>query len=394
VGKKNKIKKKKSPNKTTLSAKEEEILSGILKNPENITPDNIKDYITSSEMAIGLVERLPIEDPGTIDLLYMVEDAFDEKNVLKAVKKTLFKLKQKGIKIPFRNKPQSTFFPPKKQETESPKVYISSIDAEGGQSILFMIPHIYKGVEVGIGVVNYNSGIEYFIYNHCGKKRSKEIKKYFIEQNRRVVETSMPHAATILENAYKRDELKAGESVADYLKLRPWLLENITLRDESIIYDFMSKQEMSEVDVTESRIENLFEHELMESWIINPDDIKPVLDDILKVDDSPIIISGDQKIDRVNEIKKKALSALYPETKRLILKDILEETAYIFYKLEEEEYGRICVAAAREVRESSSGRDLFLMYLLERSLGLYMSLEEDSDSDVINTDPSPTIITP
>jgi hypothetical protein len=341
-----------------------------------------------------LVERLPIEDPGTIDLLYMVEDAFDEKNVLKAVKKTLFKLKQKGIKIPFRNKPQSTFFPPKKQETESPKVYISSIDAEGGQSILFMIPHIYKGVEVGIGVVNYNSGIEYFIYNHCGKKRSKEIKKYFIEQNRRVVETSMPHAATILENAYKRDELKAGESVADYLKLRPWLLENITLRDESIIYDFMSKQEMSEVDVTESRIENLFEHELMESWIINPDDIKPVLDDILKVDDSPIIISGDQKIDRVNEIKKKALSALYPETKRLILKDILEETAYIFYKLEEEEYGRICVAAAREVRESSSGRDLFLMYLLERSLGLYMSLEEDSDSGVINTDPGPTIITP
>ena len=394
MGKKNKIKKKRSHDKTPLSAKEEEILTGILKNPENLTPDNIKDHITSNEMAIDLVKRLPIEDPRTIDLLYMVEDAFDEKNVLKAVKKTLFKLKQKGITIPARNKPQSTSFPPKKLETESPEAYISSIDTEGGQSILFMIPHIYKGVEVGIGVVNYNSGIEYFIYNQCGKKRSKEIKKYFIEQNRRVVETSMPHATTILENAYKRDELKAGESAADYLKLRPWLLENITLREESIIYDFISKQEISEVDITGSQVEKLFEHELMESWIINPDDIKPVLDDILKVDDSLIIISGDQKIDRINEIKKKALPALFSETKRLILKDILEETAYIFYRLEEEEYARICVAAAREVGESSFSRDLFLMYLLERSLDLYMSLEDGSDSGVINTNTGPTIITP
>ncbi len=395
MGTKKKSKKKAFTNSLALSEKEEEILANILENPGNLTPDNIRERITSNEMAVALVERLATVNAEAVDILFLIEDSFEDKQVRKAVKKTIFKLRQKGVTIPVRDNRHTSPVALIKQEENPPEAYVGSIDTEGGQSVLLVVPHIYKGYEIGIGVVNHNTGMEYFLYNECGKKRSGEIKKFFIDQNIRVVKTSVSHAAAILEKAYKMNEFKAGESASDYLKLRPWLQENSAILKEPVIYDFIDRQDIPAEDITESVIVELFEQELMDSWIIGSKEISPVIDDILKVNDSLILVTEGQKMDRVNEIKKKALSSLFPESKRLIVKHMLEETAYIFYKSGEENYAKMCLAAAMEAGDISSGKDLFLMSLLERSLAFYMDIENDSgqQSGIID-DAGPMVITP
>ena len=128
--------------------------------------------------------------------------------------------------------------------------------------------------------------------------------------------------------------------------------------------------------------------------------MEALVKDIDEAENSQILISEEQKANRIREIKEKAVDDLYTDAKRLLLKGRLEENAYIFFKTEEEALARTCLltAASLERQSSLTGANPFLMAMLERTLGLYLSAtggvpmpgeEEDGEEE-----DAPSIILP
>lgn len=395
MGKK-KQKRNKPKTLTLLSADESKRLDSLLKNPKEINPKDFNERIWGPEFAQAFLERMPFDEPEIIPVVSAIREAYKEKYVQKAVKKAVFRLKQKGISVPDSESDASPAFVLKYLENDDPSAYLGPIDGTGNRGILIIIPQVPKGVNVGIGLLSTEEGITYFIYDKFSKKRANEVKELFFEQTGKAVEASIPHAATILETAYARSKAMAGETTDGYLQLRPWILDNVTLLDRPAIYDCISPDSTSTDVLTDSMIQKLLGHEFMESWIIDPEKIKPVFEEISSVEESPILISEGQKSDRMDEIKDKALNALYPDSKRMILKESLEEMAYFFYRLNEEDYIRLSLLAA----DSMSQKDMifmtnpFLKSLLDRSIRYYAEIMEKDTESKEDSERSSSLIIP
>jgi hypothetical protein len=225
----------------------------------------------------------------------------------------------------------------------------------------------------------------------------KEIKEIFFSSFDYAVETPISHAATLLERAYTKNEEGPNELYRGYLQLRPWILENVSLLEQSAAYDLISSDSISKESLTSSQIERLLAHELMKTWIIDPDQIKPLMEDIQKVKESPILVSDAQKTDQINETRRKAIDKIYSEDKRQLMKWRLEEMAYFFFKLEEEEMAHLSLTAALSLDEKDSPLLInpFLDAIMQRSLAFHMQADlETQESKGLTGDSTSNIIIP
>ena len=189
-----------------------------------------------------------------------------------------------------------------------------------------------------------------------------------------LVETSLSHAATIIEESYQRHVKIHTEAPSDYLELRPWLLENAPLLDKPIIYDLSDKEVGPVIDLAPSQIEKLFNHEMFESWLVDYEGIKPVIEELAGAEESSIVLTEAQQFDRTKEIKERNMKKLFPPEKRSLLKRRFEEMAYVLLKLNQKDYSNLSFSAARTLsqKESVLKTNPIIDFYLERSLDLYM----------------------
>ena len=397
MAKKKKPKKKKPDPSSLLSQEQQTQLSSLLKNFKDLNSTNIIEQITEPELAQAFIEKLPTQNPEAIPALLAVRKAFPQKKVQKAIKKTIFKFKQKGISHPDLEPGKGSAVLVKRLDVADPSAYMGPVDGSGSRGVLLILPQIPKGVEVGMGAVSDELGFIQFFVGRYSKKQLKEIREIFFSSFDHAVETSISHAATILERAYSGNKEGLNESSRGYLQLRPWILENVSLLEQSAVYELIPHDSISKGSLTRSQIERLLDHDLMKTWIIDPEKLKPLTEDIQKVKESRILVSDAQKTDQINEARGKAASEIYSEDKRQIMKWRLEEMAYFFLKLEEEEMARLSLMAALSLDEKDSPLLInpFLDVIMERSLAFHTQAAQDTqESKGLIEDSSSSIIIP
>ena len=101
-------------------------------------------------------------------------------------------------------------------------------------------------------------------------------------------------------------------------------------------------------------LEKLFQHSLLEFWIDDFESLEPFMEDISKLQDSPLLLNDAQKADRMGEIKKRGIEEIFPAARRTLLKYRLEEMAYLFFKLEDEESSRLALTAAMTAEQEDT----------------------------------------
>ncbi len=398
MGKKRKPKKKRTSPVSVLSQEQETQLKAFLENLRTIDPKRLDVQIFTPEIAQALAERLPTDEPDAIKILLAVKEAFPQKSVQKAIKKTVFRFKQKGLFYPELVPAESSHILMKEVNKPESSVYLGPIDGAGSRGVFLVLSHFPKGVDVGMGVANDEKGILQFLYGRYSKKRMKEVREVFFSNFNHAVETSLSHGATILERAYKDSGQTLGQPARDYLKLRPWVLKNVSLLEKAAIYDFISPGSISEEALTVSQLDRLLEHELMQTWIMSPDKIRPVMEDIQKARESRILVSEAQKIEQISEVKNRAIHEIYSKEECLRVKGRLEEMGYVFFKLEEREMASLCLAAARSVvaEEPLTGVNSFLYATIEKSIAFYENVarEMGKSTDGVEDDHSSRIVIP
>ena len=368
-----------------LSREQESIVESLLQEIDNTEPVEIVARVPDPLSAQVLIERLPLRDGSPIPLLLAMKEGFKDKGVEKEIKRALFKLKKKGINTQEVDEKEgvssSILRPPKR---ESPVAYVGPISwAMGFRAVVVILHRGGKGLDIGFGLVSDEEGFREFLYHNVSKKGAYELKERFSQEAGPLVKTSPSHTTAILEGAYRMHLALKSEAPSDYLKLRPWLLENAPALDRPVIYDLIPETSISKTTPSDLLLKGLFNHELMASWLIEPDTLLPFMTDMAKVQDSPIVLTEIQKFARISEIKGQCMDEIFSIPKRELLKRRLEEMSYIFYRSGQEETAGLALTAAQAANQEVGilKTNPVIEAFLERSLALYSAAAEKSASE-------------
>lgn len=388
---------KRSASQAPLSHEQETLVDELVREIGERTPEDVIARVPDALCAQGLIERLPA-DESVVPLLLALKKGFREKNVAKAIRRALFKLDRKGASTERfyaeEEVPPTILKAPRK---EPPLSYVGPVNGAGTRAVLVMLHRGGKGLDTGFGVVSDREGIREFLFRTVSRKDAKKLRDQFWEEAGPFVETSLAHVATILEAAYQRQQAANASAPPDYLELRPWLLEATPLLERSIIYELLSETVVSEHVLTDSEVRALFEHPLMETWLIDIDALRPFMEDMFKVNESPLVLTEGQKSARIREIQQKCMGAIFTVEERERVRHRLEEMGYIFLKLGQEETAGIALAAARSVIQEASilKADPVVETLLARSLAIYAkAIEESGGEKILDKDHASPIIMP
>jgi hypothetical protein len=381
-----KSKKKVSP-EPALTLDQKALLEQILHEARDADPAEWADRISDPVMAAVLVEGLPISEGFTVPLARALAARFEQKPVQKAVKRMVFRMRQKGIDpsgIELKADDKPLFKP---AEKERGLAFVGPLDERGTRPLFLAVPLAPQGFEVGIGVVSDEQGILHFLSGSYSKKGMNEMKRQFLEGagDTVFVEAGLDHAARVLELAYSAGRENPNEGTEAYAAFRTTLLNEASPLDHPAIHDHRAEIELEGPGLLHSQIEKLLDHPLLKNWTIGADHLKPLLEEIAHIQDSPLVLSNAQQTDRIRELERQWAITYFTDARKTLYRQRFEEMAYVFFKQQEMEYARLALMAAENVARhtGTSMGETVLDFMTERSLkGLLKARREGKAHDV------------
>jgi len=330
-------------------------------------------------LTIHVIEALArIPTPETAQLLMGMMDKMDEKQVIKSIKRTLYKLKQKGVKWEEKApKDEPVLKPPKPAE---PKGYLGSIDATGSRMIVIGKPQPLRGLLVIFSIVNDLEGIQEFNLKEFSKKSFNEFMKDSL--------ASAEFPIVTAPGAYCIHLLKEAASLTQSLsKPLPQGYHDVERECKDITWDYPAPliyQYIKEDEIKDSAYllkDSINLHTIIpfSYWHIEAQEVEKYAARITETQQSKIVLRPDQKEARLNAIYRDALEELFTEEKRFLWKRRLEEVAYVLIKTGKEDEARASLSAAIDLNNPFSAIEPnpFIWNLLLKSI--YILIEEDHE---------------
>ncbi len=387
-------KKKKISQPLSLTQEEQKAVSALLREMNEIDPARLASRIPDSRHAQAVVEQVRLDAP-VIPFLIAVKERFADKNVQKAVKKALFKLKQRGLGIEEYVKPgEDTASALKAPRIHEPEVFVGPLlDMSGSRALLLIHYRTMKTPHVGAGMVSHREGIRNFLYGPFSRKKTRQMMTRLEEFAGPLVTTSFSHAAAVLEQAYQKHMENHPDAPPDYLELRPWLLREAPPLDHPAVYDIITRDSTADRDLTDSDMDKLFQHRLLKPWRIEFEGLRPYIEELRKIEDSPLILAEAQKSDQAARIREKCMKELFPLPERLLFRHMLEEMAFFFFKTGEEDYARLCLNAAAPLDRENENllRYPVIAFFVELNISEYMKMIQGARTeDAQQTEETPS----
>jgi len=286
-----------------------------------------------------------------VQLLYRMLEVSKEKKVRKIIRRSLYRLKGKGIAVegvlPEKGRP--ILHP---LQAEPSKGFGSGIDSLGQRLLLLVAPHMGRGWTVMEGVVSDTQGLVDFLGEEMTRKG---FRTFFGEIQKRcpfpLVEVEPSYVGFLFNQAHQLTLQKGRPLPQTYLSFKKEI-ENIKKEYEGpLIYSYLQADEITGDDRKLRRAGDLLKADIFSGWRIEEDQIRPYADAVWEAEESKIVLTPIQKEARFQEIYQKALSELFSGERRLLYQRRLEEMAYYLYKLGREEEAKISLSTAVDLEK-------------------------------------------
>jgi len=341
------------------------------KSDEEIFQSTLHVFGKGPESDSQLVELIAsIPHVKIAKVLHRMLRASPEKKVRKIIKRSLYRLRSKGIaveEVPHEEK--SSILRP--LQMESPKGFGGGVDFLGQRFLLLVIPHMGRGWTVMQGVVSDTEGMIDFSGEEMARKRFKG----FFEEVREkslfpLVEMEPSYVAFLFLQAYQLTLEKSRTLPQDYLSLKNEIEGVKKDYKRPLIYSLLQADEIAGDDRILQRGGELFKADVISSWRIEEDRIRSYADEVREAEESKIVLNQTQKEARFQGIYQKALTELFGSERRFLYQRRLEEMAYIFFKMGKEEEARISLTVAIDLEKPVNPiqPNPFLFQLVVRSI--------------------------
>ncbi len=339
---------------------EEEILQ-ILKNLL------LEDLILIGEVVDALGK---VPDPRIGRILQQLHDGSSDKKLRKGIRKSLYRLKSKGVFIEeVSSSQEKPVFKP--LPAEPPRGWMGPFDFFGHRFLILVVSHPGRGMSVLQGVISDTKGILNFKGWEMPRKRFKEFFEEVREKNLfPLVEIDPAYLCFLLSQAYRLSHDRGSLLPQDYLL---WKKEIDALQqdyDRNPVYSLLEMDDVEGDDRLLEKSGDLLKMDLFSDWGVEESEIQPYAEEVWEAEESKLILNRAQKEARFREIYQRALSELFPEQRRSLYCKRMEEMAFYLLKLGKEDEARMSLAVAIDLKKPpiTIRPNPFLFQLVVRSI--------------------------
>ena len=295
----------------------------------------------------------------------------------KALKKTLHRLKTRGVAMApdLLPKEEVSFGAPR---PGAAKVFVSPIFGIGESYVILEAPPEILGGNFLVSRVSDQEGFKECVLLSLKRQQQAEVWGRFREQGLDQWFSPPPaYAVRLLEEAYAH---KGGSGTAQYGALREKIFRHWGRPEAAPDLDqelpALSPQEMPRLL---EHCRNLALDPLFLSFLPGPEEIAPWLAKLQEVEDSPLVLSDQQKQVRIDGVLDEATRALYPLPTRADWGRRLLTTAYYLHLDGREEDSRAARAAAADLLAPElsplAGENAFLKSLVQSAVRLAYEMQ-------------------
>jgi hypothetical protein len=290
--------------------------------------------------------------------------------VRREIRRALFKLHQHGIEPLVTASAQSAVVSPAEPNVSA---IISPIDGEGARLVWLYKARAQGGLSRLQGLTAERDGLVGANLTHITRRELREERRDIERRSSiKLVDADYRLADFMLCDAYRRTPEARRGQVGNFLALRAEILAGSPATDyHHPVYD-----EFSDTLGQEPSVELLKEPELG-GWVIEQAELKPYLEEIAEIRQSPLVLNKYQQEERVNAVVAKAVEQHFAGAPGVLMRRRLEDTAYYLARTGRTNAARWAASAAARIRNGEAlGRiPLFVQYVM-RSMGLALSEQQ------------------
>lgn len=353
---------------------------------------------TSGDLAwdLHLIAALSgLAHPGVPGLLTALFGAGEDKPRRKALKRALHLLKTRGVPVPENLLPREEAAPLRAPGRAPALAHLSQVLGNGERYVILEGPKEILGGNFLVSLVSDQEGIKECHLLSVKSRERREFWDHFRSQGLAEPATASPaYAVRLLEKA---QELKPdAEGVNRYRSLRQKIWQEWGHPDDApdteALLPALNPGDQSRF-LDQSR--DLARHPLFFSWLPGPEEITPWLNKLREVQESPLVLSEQQRQARLEDVVEEAVLALYPLEARDLWRGRLLTMAYFLHLRGLETEARLAQAAAQDLTAGSrgplAGENPFLQALVWEAIQMAWEFLDKTRKDAAS--PSP-LLTP
>jgi hypothetical protein len=336
---------------------------------------------------LGALASIP--HPGVPVLLAALFGASQDKPRRKALKKALHLLQTRGVPVAPDLLPREEAAPRQAPGRAAALAYVSQVLGNGERYVILEGSKEALGGNFLVARVSDREGIQECHLLSLKSRQRQEFWDHFRGQGLAEWATPPPtYAVRLLEEADALKPGAAGSSSYSSLKSRIWQ-EWGRPEETPDLETFLPPLPPPEQSRLLDQSQSLAQHPLFLSWLPGLDELTPWLNKIRDIQESPLVLSEQQRQARVGDVVEEAAGALYPLESRDLWGRRLLEMAYFLDLRGQQAEARMAQAAARDLaapaRGPLAGENPFLQALVWQSLKMAWEFLEKTQKEATSS---------
>jgi hypothetical protein len=318
-----------------------------------------------------------IADPTAVEVLLEIERQSIDKEIKKEIKRSLFKLGQRGLALPqekaAEKRPTALF-----ESASEIEGYMSAVDGGGGRLVWIAKPQPSHGLQVIQAMLQDRDGLLRIGGVHM---RRKELRKMAqdIKQQHDVSMITVPweYADQLVYEAYERAKARGQAGLENFHELRSLIATGKPKEQPHPIYSKLDAAETRDGAWRELSRRLLDEPELR-YWILTDDWVQAILPQLQEAQTSRLVLNPMQKEERFNAIVREAVKTLCSGENGKAFQRRMEDMAFYFLETNRADLAKLSLAVALQVGDGDPGPlDVsFLTGLMQKSFTFFMSQQK------------------
>lgn len=319
-------------------------------------------------------------------------ESCEDKAHKKLIKKSLYKLKLKGIE------PKT---PAKKAKAEALKLdipvediaYGSHIDAQGERFLLLAREQPPRGLKV---FQVFISGEEGIVKVDTAEMRGRDFRQLIrsMETERKIMIIQMEpdYCQFLMEEVAQINITNQHPFPERYEELKKWLHKPDKPYQEPIIYCFLPPKNLGDQRELVEKSSDLLKIDPFRGWVLPPEEIEEPAQQLKEAADSRLLLTAVQQQERIGLIYVKVAEKYFNPKRRKIYRRHLEEMAYLLLIKRKKNKAKIALATALALEEQEPTLIPFVIELVKRSIFAKAGIAPKSEAEPKKEEDSRIII--
>jgi hypothetical protein len=324
-----------------------------------------------------------IAEAASLEALAKIENEAHDKMLKKEIRRSLFKLSQKGLAVREARTSGSTGVTSLLKSASDIEAYMSAVDGAGGRLLWIVKPQAGHGLQTIQAMLSDREGLLRVGGAHIRRKELRNMTRE-IKEKHGIEMISLPweYADQTLYAAYEKTKTQGRSGFENFHELRAGIASGKPKQQEHPIYRRLNPDIVTGGSWREQSRRLLEEPELR-FWFLDEDWVTPYLSQLEEAKSSRLVLNQVQKEERLAGIVRDAVKAFCAGEIGAVFKRRMEDMALYFLETGRDDAARLSLAVAIQIGTGDPGPlDIsFLTGLVQKSFGFYLSQQKTREAD-------------